>query len=194
MNETAPGGVSRWRRWSSLIVLVTLFGIVIAFAAGQLQAYQITTESMEPTIMPGDHLLVYVRKPPRPKRGDIVAVHNPKNPSEGLCKRVVALPTDLVEIRRGTFYLNGMRQDREREPSDAYIPVANLKSLLQPNEYFVLGDNRPASVDSSEFGPVHGEDFIGVAICIYWPPGRVRSLRVSQGYSGIGGGAKTASE
>jgi len=40
-----------------------------------------------------------------------------------------------------------------------------------------LGDNRPASYDSRDFGPVRIENFIGVVVARYWPVSRMRSFR-----------------
>jgi signal peptidase I len=37
------------------------------------------------------------------------------------------------------------------------------------NEYFVLGDNRPVSDDSRDWGFVPNYDIVGKAVVVYWP-------------------------
>jgi len=176
--RTSPPQISRFRRWVGLVLLVVFFGIAIAFSVRRLQPYEVTSGSMSPTILPGDRIVVYARLNAVPKRGSIVAVRNPKDADDMLCKRVVAVPGDEVEIRGGRFYLNGLRQDDERYVKTERMWAPDRPAhILLGDEYFVLGDNREASMDSGEFGPVRARQIIGVALCIYWPLGRIRSLR-----------------
>jgi signal peptidase I len=174
-----PVGISRLRRWASLVICVLLLSLSFAFAAGRFRTFRVMSNSMLPTIQVGDCLLVNASGPAWPRRGDIVAVKNPKDPLEWLCKRVVAEPFDVWGFRDGFFFLNGEWQFDEGYVSSHRVP--DLPDMgprrLEADEYFVLGDNRPLSYDSVEFGPVHSEDFIGNVVGIYWPPKRMRILR-----------------
>jgi hypothetical protein len=40
---------------------------------------------------------------------------------------------------------------------------------LEPGEFFMMGDNSPASADSRYFGKVDRRLLIGKALFIYWP-------------------------
>jgi len=174
-----PVRISRLRRWVGLVVCVLLLALSFAFAAGRFPTFRVMSDSMLPTIQAGDCLLVDASGAAWPRRGAIVAVKNPKDPLEWLCKRVVAEPFDVWGFRDGFFFLNGEWQFDEGYVSSHWI--RDLPDMgprrLEADEYFVLGDNRPLSYDSVEFGPVHSEDFIGKVVGIYWPPKRMRILR-----------------
>lgn len=177
VQETRAARISRLRRWAGLIVLVLLFSIVMAFSAGWIKAYKVTSSSMSPTIRTGDCVIVKKIKPyTNPRRGSIVALRNPTDPSDELCKRLVGMPRDKVEVRHGHLYLNDVIQDDEPYVKNANIPVQDFSRTLGSDEYFVMGDNRDSSVDSTVFGPVHSIDFIGVMLFVYWPLDHVKTI------------------
>jgi signal peptidase I len=171
--------ISPLRRGVGLVVCVLVFSVLIALEAGRFRVFRVTSESMLPTIAVGDFLLVNARTPPRLRRGGIVAVHNPRDHDEWLCKRLVGMPNDRIELPLdGYLYINGERQDREPYVStDLMETEFPVSWTLGENEYMVLGDNRPASYDSRDFGPVRTENFIGVVVARYWPISRMRSFR-----------------
>jgi len=167
------------RTWVGLVVCVLVFSVLIALEAGRFRVFRVTSESMLPTIAVGDFLLVNAHNPPRLRRGGIVAAHNPRDYDEWLCKRLVGMPYDRIEWPLdGYLYINGERQDREPYVSTDLMETEYPVSwTLGENEYMVLGDNRPASYDSRDFGPVRIENFIGVVVGRYWPISRMRSFR-----------------
>lgn len=87
-----------------------------------------------------------------------------------LIKRLIGLPGDRVEIRDGKIYINGMPQD---EPylngikTDCSTVCGPL--TLGPDEYFFMGDNRPVSRDSRDFGPIAGAQILGRVVVRFWP-------------------------
>ncbi len=47
---------------------------------------------------------------------------------------------------------------------------------IPKGHYFMMGDNRGASADSREWGPVPKKWMIGKAFLTYWPPGKIGTL------------------
>jgi signal peptidase I len=95
------------------IIIVALF--IITFT---MQPFRIPSESMEPTLLVGDFLLVNkdigVEAPPHVMapasiihRGDLIVFHYPADSSLHLVKRVIGLPGDRLHLRDGHVYVNG---------------------------------------------------------------------------------------
>jgi signal peptidase I len=93
--------------------------------------------------------------------------------SDTFVKRVVGLPGDRIEVRRGHVIRNGVPA---KEPFAATCDDAdcNLRAITVPAaSYFLMGDNRGESDDSRYWGPVPRAWIIGKAIITYWPPDRI---------------------
>ena len=111
-----------------------------------------------------------------PKRGDIVLFNSPYNDGKQYVKRLIGLPGETVEIRRGMVYINNKL---------LVIPgvtirgdYSNFESKYNSeNQFFMLGDNRPNSADSRVWGMVSKSELIGESIFIYWPLNRIRWVK-----------------
>ncbi|MBM3939327.1 MAG: signal peptidase I [SAR202 cluster bacterium] len=102
-----------------------------------------------------------------PGRGDIIVFHWPRDPSQDFVKRVIGLPGDTVEIRSGTVYVNGAALDEpyvQRPLADSHRAIT-----VQPERYYVLGDNRAASDDSRDWGTVPADLIVGKVQVSFWP-------------------------
>lgn len=90
-----------------------------------------------------------------------------------LVLRVVGTPGDVVVARDGELYVNDIRLDElDTEP---------FGPITVPNEqYFLLGDNRSAAVDSRTFGPVLRNAIFGRVFAVFWP-WREITFRLDQG-------------
>ena len=86
---------------------------------------------MEPTLMDGERLLVSktAYRTGKPKRGDVVVLRYPLDPSRDYIKRIVAVEGDTVEQRLGRLYVNGILQE---EPYVRYPGLYNMDSLVVP--------------------------------------------------------------
>ena len=150
----------------ALLVLMTFTPINLVTARAIVDG-----PSMQPTFYTGD--LVIVNRAAyffsAPQRGDVIVLHNPRSAqSDDLIKRVIGLPNETVELRDGRVYINGTLLE---EP---YVRAfcglgCNGKWTLSATQYFVLGDNRPQSYDSHNFGPIEQRLIVGQAWIRYWP-------------------------
>jgi signal peptidase I len=90
-----------------------------------------------------------------------------------LVLRVAAGPGDVIVARKGTVYVNEVEFDK--------ITTAPFGPISVPNEqYFLLGDNRSAAIDSRTFGPVLGNTIFARVFAVYWPL-RDITFRLGQG-------------
>ena len=117
------------------------------------QLIRVRGESMAPTLRDGQWVVVsrraYARRPP--SRFDVVRFADPRRPGSWSIKRIVGLPLEHVELRRGELVVNGLTID---EPHA--VPGETSEHSWAPgaNEYVVLGDNRARSTDSRRYGPI----------------------------------------
>ncbi len=99
----------------SVNILILLFGITTL-----LQAFVVPTESMDTTVMVGDHLLVdklsfapagpvskYLLPYMEPKRGDVIVFRYPMDIRQNYVKRVIGVPGDHIKIRNKVVSVNG---------------------------------------------------------------------------------------
>jgi signal peptidase I len=98
--------------------------------------------------------------------------------SQTYIKRVVGLPGDRIFIRNGHVFRNGVREpDSYTVPCDG-ASECNFRTpiTVPPGDYYMMGDNRPDSLDSRFWGPVPKAWIIGKAFFTYWPPDRIGFL------------------
>jgi signal peptidase I len=171
--ETAPpqpapnrsGVLLRNLRDLLLITLVLHLAVNVATARAIVEGH-----SMSPTLETGQMVLVnrmaYLFG--RPERGDVVVLRDPGGQNESLIKRVVGLPGEQIEILAGTVYINGIEMQEPYLRNYCELGCDNVWRLAS-DEYFVLGDNRPFSRDSSKFGPIKYHLIMGKAWLRYSP-------------------------
>ncbi|MCM8772715.1 MAG: signal peptidase I [Candidatus Omnitrophica bacterium] len=149
----------------NLIILILVFFIGYFFGVKEIRFYKITSSSMEPTLSIDDKIISERVK--EIKRKDIVVLYAPSGKKEILVKRVVGLPGEKIKIENGYVFINGVPIE---EPYIKEKPNYSLDEVeIPPNSYFLLGDNRNESEDSSIWGPVKSELIIGKVICRYYP-------------------------
>jgi signal peptidase I len=107
-----------------------------------------------------------------PQRGDVAVFRAPPQPDTDYIKRIIGLPGDSIAVRGGRVYVNGVALSEPYIEFQAdYLFPADGGALTVPaDNYFVLGDNRPESLDSHFGWFVPVSDLIGRAWIRYWPP------------------------
>ena len=162
---------SNWGNAARELVETILLTLVIFFMIRfAVENYRIEGYSMEPNFHDGQFLLVsrlnYLFG--QPQRGDVVIFQYPLNPKKNFIKRIIGLPGEKVQIKAGKIYINDVRIPEPYPYNFAdydWGPVT-----VGPDEYFVLGDNRPESSDSHSWGMLPAKNIIGKAWVSYWPP------------------------
>ena len=164
----------RLERWLYRPLLVAILLLVSLRAVAHLSLVQGC--SMRPTIEEGDRLVVD-RLAPRLgaiARFDVVILASPGNPAVDFVKRVVGLPGERIAFRRGRLVVDG------RVVPEFFPKVVDFHDPRQwrvpPGHYFVVGDNRPLSLDSRSFGVVSGDRLRGKVRYRLWPPARLGRL------------------
>lgn len=152
------------------IVQIVLPAIILALTIHLFlaQATIVYGFSMQPNLRPEERLVIekISYQFHSPQRHDIVVLDLPNMP-ELLIKRIVGLPGETVEIRRGVLYIDGVPLEETFDHSRSGTTLPPM--TLPPMTYFVLGDNRANSNDSRSFGPVKRSSIIGRAWLRYWP-------------------------
>jgi len=198
MNETASAAsahpVANWLRREALPLLVML---LLLFAARDSLAnhYQVPSGSMQPTLQPGDRVVVDMRayglRVPftdvqllagqAPQRGDVAVFDSPADGTR-LIKRVVAVGGDRVQLHDGYLSINGkpLRQEVAHELfgnkqvqldlDDGGGPDIN-GIRIPAGKLLVVGDHRGDSFDGRFFGFVDADTVYGKAVAVYWRRG-----------------------
>lgn len=160
----------------ALILLITL-GFWGMLMLGNVRAFIVESGSMEPTLIVGDRLFVKAFVEGAPYRGQLVVLDPPDDDGAELVKRVVAIPGDRITFRDKRFYVNDAPSPPPGNVVNLHPGAKDREFFLQQDEYYVLGDNRPKSFDSEEFGPVHRKLINGIVVYRYWPRARIGKVR-----------------
>lgn len=168
------------RELATFVLLALL--IVVPFRLFIAQPFIVQGASMFPTFETGEYIIIdqVSYRFGEPERGDVITFRYPEDPSVFFIKRIIGLPGEEVTVDGdevtitqpgvGTFVLTE--------------PYANLDGpsfgrqsfVLDEDEYFVMGDNRPKSSDSRLWGPLPEENIMGKAFFRLLPPTKIGGL------------------
>jgi len=146
-----------------------------------LQAFYIPSDSMNPTLVQRDRVLVNKLSYHfhDVHRGDIVVFKRPPGETDpkikDLIKRVIALPGDTVEGRDGQILIDGRILKESYTAKNS--PMSDFPARTIPKgHYWVMGDNRGNSKDSRAFGPIAKSLIVGRAFIRVWPISHIALL------------------
>ncbi len=170
---------SAFKEILTFIVLAII--IVVPIRLFVAQPFVVEGESMYPTFASGDYLIVdeLTYRFSLPKRGDVIIFRYPNDPNIFYIKRIVGLPGETVRIDRGQTTVT--KADGTTITLDDSFVVAEdatytEDSSLGPDQYFVMGDNRPRSSDSRIWGPLPKKNIVGRAYLRLLPASQVGVL------------------
>jgi signal peptidase I len=194
-----------WRDYLEILFLAIFLALFVRTFV--ISGYKVPTSSMAPTLLPGDFIFAfkmpfgfqipvfnYKTQGKMPERGQVVVFTYPDQPQVTYVKRVLGLPGDLIEIKNGRVFLNGVALNyKETEESAGLDSNASLvvyqesgeglshkvtfqKSeqdrqfgpfVVPPAQVFLLGDFRDLSDDSRYWGAVPAERVEGQIVLIW---------------------------
>ena len=179
-----------------VVTIVGAIAIVLVIKAYVVNPYRIPSSSMEPTLhcardggtgclarfsdrVLANRLIYHFRDP---KRGEIVVFKVPDVAKERcgaggvFVKRIIGLPGDLLQEKHGYVYINGKKLNEPYIRPDRRDFMNFHLTKIDPDNYFMMGDNRTSSCDSRVWGTVPRANIIGEVFAIYWPPFRIRFM------------------
>lgn len=160
--------------WEVVKVVAISLLIVLPIRYFLVQPFYVKGSSMEPNFHDYEYLIIdeltYRFSPP--ERGQVVVMRDPLDHKKYFIKRIVGIPGDLVLIEGGDVYINGDQLDESAylaDTMDTFASNGNDEVTLGGEQYYVMGDNRPASFDSRRFGAIQQSEFIGRVWVRAWP-------------------------
>ncbi len=152
------------------IVKFTLLSLIVVIPIRVFiaQPFLVSGSSMVPTFHDGEYLIVdeisyYLNSP---VRGQVIVFKYPYDRSKYFIKRIIGLPNETVEIDHGKISIKNKENPEGFNLDESYVVDKNwgnrkMSITLSGEEYFVMGDNRNASSDSREWGPLEGRFITG---------------------------------
>ena len=188
------------REWLIIILIAILFAVLLDSQV--LSVMKIQYNSMEHTLLEDQKIVVekLSYKFSEPKAGDIVIFHTEtKSDSflddiyitvsgmvarlkgvekyERYVKRVIGVQGDVIDIREGSVYVNGVKLEEPYVHAPTEEGILAYPVTVGENEYFVMGDNREVSIDSREFGMVEDKQLVGKAVFRLYPFNKIGMIK-----------------
>ena len=153
-------------------VFIIAVALILPVRLFLIQPFYVHGQSMEPNFHDTDYLIIDKITPRFAsfKRGEVIVFLH-QDPRFGpkaryLIKRVIGLPGERVTLADGVITIYNDSHASGFALHEWQYPVESMEGLvsnatLKKDEYYVLGDNRPVSEDSENFGPIHASQIVG---------------------------------
>lgn len=160
-----------------LLILIITYGVV-NYGFRRTVVHNV---SMQKTLADGDNIIMneFIYHVSDPERYDVICFKSYKE-KDLLIKRIIGLPGERIRIVDGDIYINDkVIKDIKGLEKPKYAGLASFEIKLDDNEYFVIGDNRPESIDSryDDIGNVKRREILGKASLVIWPFNRIKVIK-----------------
>ncbi len=182
------------REYAETIVICVL--LVMFLQGFVVMRSKVPTGSMLNTLLIGDYILInrnLYGSPGQPparwlgqreiRRGDVIVFQSKEDPEIDLVKRVIGLPGETIELRRGRIFIDGQLLDEPYVLPEHNLALPSMPPRVVPaDSYFMMGDNRDNSRDSRYWGAVPRPLVKGRAFLIWWSYEEQRNDHLNTGF------------
>lgn len=163
------------REWAvAIIIAIIVIAVIRMFL---FVSFSVDGLSMDPTLEDGDRVVVnkFIYDLADVEQDDVIVFNS--NEDSAYVKRVIGVPGDNVEMVDRKVYVNGepLQEDYVVHQGESYMDNFTLSDMdvedggIPEGHYLVLGDNRPISRDSRDFGLITEDAIIGEVQLRFWP-------------------------
>ena len=135
--------------------------ISVVAALSSVRVLDVRGASMTPGIGEGDNVLVLTRLASL-SRGSVIVHRSPGGDPPMVLRRIIALPGDVVEIRKGRVLINDADIEEPYVSAQQNQRQHDMAPIRIPDRtYFVMADNRDGAYDSRDWGVVSDQQIYG---------------------------------
>lgn len=166
----------------TILLAASIFLVIYIFL---FRPFQVSGESMFPTFKNKEYILtnLVTLNFEDPVKGDVIVFKSPTDREKDFIKRVIATAGDTVYVKDGFVYVNDQKLDEHNYLSDdvrtyggSFLQDGGTPVQVPDGKYIVMGDNRPFSSDSREWGFLERKDIRGKSFFVYWPVTNMRLI------------------
>lgn len=166
----------------TLLLSASIFIVIYIFL---FRPYQVSGASMFPSFEDKEYILtnIFILHFEKPKRGEVIVFKSPTDNEKDFIKRVIGVPGNSIYVKDGEVYINEERLDQSKFLKDdvktyggSFIKEG-VPITVPYDEYFVMGDNRPYSADSREWGFVKLKNIVGKSFLVHWPANKIGLIK-----------------
>lgn len=158
----------------TILITASILMVIYAFV---MQPNQVSGSSMYPTFEDKEYLLSNLLdvRFDKYQRGDVVVFHSPVELEKLYIKRVIGIPGDRIMVKNGKVYRNGELLDESLYLRSTVMTVGGaflqdgVEQVVPDGYICVMGDNRPYSSDSREWGFLQKSRVVGKSILRIFP-------------------------
>lgn len=165
--------------WEVIKFFILALVIVLPIRTFIAQPFIVEGRSMDPTFNTGQYLIVdeLSYRFSDPERGDVIILRFPNETTKYFIKRVIGMPGERLVLEGNTVRIYTPSNPIPIELNEPYVthPIEEGRRFnysevqLADDEYFVMGDNRSASSDSRDWGPLKENLVVGEALLRLFP-------------------------